>query len=367
MVMKILATNMTVLSRGAIDVDSNGSALWYNCAVSTQAIHATELTKRFTSSDSIGQIIRQPLGRSRREVVAVDQVSLEVRTGELFGLLGPNGAGKTTLIKLLCTLVTPTSGSAQIEGIDLHHASRVLQVVGMASGDERSFYWRLSGRANLEFFAALYGLDRSAARQRAAELLEQFDLVTQAERPFRTYSSGQKQRLSIARALLHRPRVLFLDEPTRSLDPTATMNLHVFIEEELLRRAGMTILLTTHRLDEAQRLCQRIAIMDRGRIQACGTPDELRARLSHTISYELRVGGLATELADLGAGLPGQLSQTPLPGANTWLLKLDTVDGETALAALISRIVQAGGEVYDVVRERPSLETVFQRFTASGR
>jgi ABC-2 type transport system ATP-binding protein len=325
--------------------------------VSTPAIHAEELTKRFASPDSFSRIIRQPIGRPRREVVAVDQVSLDVRAGELFGLLGPNGAGKTTLIKLLCTLITPTSGSAQIEGIDLHHASRVLQVVGMASGDERSFYWRLSGRANLEFFAVLYGLDRRAAQQRAAELLTQFGLAEQAERPFRTYSSGQKQRLSIARALLPRPRVLFLDEPTRSLDPTATMNLHGFIEEELLRREGMTILLTTHRLDEAQRLCQRIAIMDKGRIQACGTPDELRARLSHTISYELRVAGLATDPAALGAGLPGQLRWTPLPAANAtgivsgaWLVKLEATGGEAALAALIGRIVQAGGQVQDVSR-----------------
>ncbi len=348
------------------------TGLWYNRCVSALAIETHDLTKRFFIPDPLQHRLKQPWARPGREITAVDHVTLAVREGEMFGLLGPNGAGKTTLIKLLCTLIVPTSGSARIGGIDLQHTGRVQALVGMASGDERSFYWRLSGRDNLEFFAALYGLKPDAARRRVAQLLAQFDLVDRADRPFRTYSSGQKQRLSIARALLHHPRILFLDEPTRSLDPTATMHLHTFIEEELLRREGMTILLTTHRLDEAHRLCQRIAIMDGGRIQACGTPDELRASLGPTVVYELRVAGLPAGAGGsrplLGEdGFGDRLSVTALSEPDTWLFALRTDAGadDTALPTLVERIILAGGRVQDVAREQPSLESVFRRFTSS--
>lgn len=341
--------------------------------VSTQspqyAIIVQELTKCFTLPQPLStwwRGLRRPRSAqasATRSIVAVDCVTFQVGWGELFGLLGPNGAGKTTLIKLLCTLILPTSGQAWIAGHPLNEATHIRQVIGMASGDERSFYWRLSGRHNLEFFAALYGLDRRNAAQRAQELLEQVGLTAEADRPVRTYSSGQKQRLSIARALLHRPRILFLDEPTRSLDPIATMHLHDFIEQELVRRQGMTVFLTTHRLDEAQRLCQRIAIMDHGRLRAWGTPDELRASLGAVVRYRLRVHGLTANLDELASGLPGHVQSHWLRQPGNGLIELETSDGEAALAALIQRIVAAGGEIRDVRSERPSLEQVFQRFT----
>ena len=208
--------------------------------MSVLGIQTDELSKYFTTPRSMRQLIRSPLsGRKsddKRTTVAVDHVSLEVRAGELYGLLGPNGAGKTTLIRLLSTMIIPSSGSGAVFGIDLHHSGQIRQMVGMATGDERSFYWRLSGRNNLEFFGVLCGLDGSKNHRRAIELLDQVGLTEKADLPFRTYSSGQKQRLSIARALLHRPQMLFLDEPTRSLDPTATFRLHEFIETELLQR-----------------------------------------------------------------------------------------------------------------------------------
>lgn len=328
------------------------------------AIRTDGLTKRFPIPTPWRQRLRRPLARSQREVVAVDQVSLEVREGELFGLLGPNGAGKTTLIKLLCTLVEPTAGSAQVGGVDLRHTARVLAQVGMASGDERSFYWRLSGRHNLEFFAALYGLRPAAARRRVAELLEQFELTEQADRPFSTYSSGQKQRLSIARALLHRPRVLFLDEPTRSLDPTAASHLHRFIQEELQGREGITILLTTHRLEEAQRLCHRIGIMHRGRLRACGTVPELRSALAYPTIYVLRVSGLAALPGWPALGQGTRIAATPLPGDGAWQVRLETNDGETALPELLSSLVRAGARVHAMEQEQASLEHIFQRLTA---
>lgn len=331
------------------------------------AIWTDQLSKQFTLPRSMPELLRQGLGRRSphpdRTVTAVDGVTFHVRPGELYGLLGPNGAGKTTLIKLLCTMIAPTSGRGSIFGVDLASSNQIRQMIGMASGDERSFYWRLSGRYNLEFFGALCGLNEQDARRRAGELLEKVDLSGHADRPFRTYSSGQKQRLSIARALLHRPRLLFLDEPTRSLDPTATMRLHEFIEQDLLRAEGMTILLTTHRLDEAAQLSQRIGIMQGGRLQAEGTPDELRARLGPTVTYRLHVAQLIPDLTSLEAGLPGQLRAWPSDANGAWVVEMGVTDNEAALSALIQRIVESGGQVRDVQRDLPSLDLVFQRFT----
>jgi len=331
------------------------------------AIHTEELSKHFTTPRTWRQMLRAPRSGQKslnnRTTVAVDHVSLEIRAGELYGLLGPNGAGKTTLIKLLSTMIVPSSGNGMIFGASLHQSGKIRQMVGMATGDERSFYWRLTGRHNLEFFGALCGLSESQARRRATELIEQVGLTDKADRQFRTYSSGQKQRLSIARALLHRPRMLFLDEPTRSLDPTATFRLHEFIETELLRRNGMTILLTTHRLDEADRLSHRIGIMDKGQLRAQGTPDELRARLGPTVGFKIAVTGLTVDPTALGVGLPGAFQAEPMAEAGSWLLEIQATDSEQALAACINRIVEAGGQIRDVQRELPSLDQVFQRFT----
>ena len=331
------------------------------------AIHTEELSKYFTTSRTWRQMLRAPCSSQKslnnRTTVAVDHVSLEVRAGELYGLLGPNGAGKTTLIKLLSTMIVPSSGNGTIFGANLHQSGQICKMVGMATGDERSFYWRLTGRHNLEFFGALCGLSESQARRRATELLEQVGLTDKADRQFRTYSSGQKQRLSIARALLHRPRMLFLDEPTRSLDPTATFRLHDFIETELLQRNGMTILLTTYRLDEADRLSHRIGIMDKGQLRAQGTPDELRARLGPTVGFKIAVTGLTGDPKALGVALPGAFQAEPMGEAGSWLLELQATDSDQALAACINRIVEAGGQIRDVQRELPSLDQVFQRFT----
>jgi ABC-2 type transport system ATP-binding protein len=334
-----------------------------------QAIQTEQLSKQFLLPRGWAALFRPGLRRrsdATRSVTAVDDVSLTVNEGELYGLLGPNGAGKTTLIRLLCTMIVPSSGRGAIFGIDLSESNRIRQVIGMASGDERSFYWRLSGRHNLEFFAVLYGLSEEQARRRADELLAKVDLLSHADRPFRTYSSGQKQRLSIARALLHHPRLLFLDEPTRSLDPTATLRLHDFIEQDLLRGEGMTILLTTHRLDEAARLSKRIGIMNAGRLQAQGTPDELRARLGSVASYRLHVSHLAGDPASLSSDLPGRLRAYPGSQGGSWTLDLDDASGEAGLAELLRRIVLAGGQVLDVQREQVSLEQVFQRFTQTA-
>ena len=238
----------------------------------TWAIQTFALTKRFPAQS----VLRGLISRSGPESPAVNGVDLSIKPGELFGLLGPNGAGKTTLIKMLCTLVSPTSGTARVNGFDLSQETEIKASIGLVTSDERSFYWRLTGRQNLEFFAQLHHIPHDQIRNRVDEVLEQVDIGSISDRRFTTYSTGIRQRLSIARALINRPRILFLDEPTKGLDPEATERLHTLIREKLVNQQGITTFLTTHDLLEAETLCDRIAIMNSGQIRACGTLDELR-------------------------------------------------------------------------------------------
>jgi len=250
----------------------------------TWAIQTTNLHKQFPITSGWRQFV-QP---SRLAPPAVDNVNLTVKQGELFGLLGPNGAGKTTLIKLLSTLVLPTSGTAKLFDIDLEHEADIRDMLGLVTSDERSFYWRLSGRENLEFFSALQGLDSKRIADRIETTLHNVGLEDVSDKRFQTYSSGMRQRLAIARALLSEPRLLFLDEPSRGLDPNAVQQLHKLIRN-LVKESGVTIFLTTHNLDEAEQLCDRLAIMDKGRIRAYGTIKELHQSLNMRGEFKLRV------------------------------------------------------------------------------
>ena len=239
------------------------------------AIQTQALTKRFPPQSGL----RRLLARPEPAPPAVDGVTLTVGSGEMFGLLGPNGAGKTTLIKMLCTLVIPTSGAAYINGFDLTQESAIKASIGLVTSDERSFYWRLSGRQNLEFFAHLHNIPDEEIKGRVQGALDTVGLGQIADNRFLTYATGMRQRLSIARALLNRPRLLFLDEPTKGLDPLATQRLHRLIREQLVDEQGITVFLTTHDLTEAEGLCDRLAIMNQGHIVACGTLDELVGKI----------------------------------------------------------------------------------------
>lgn len=213
-------------------------------------------------------------------ITPVDGVDLFVRKGEVFGILGPNGAGKTTLIKILCTLILPTGGEARVDGFDVvKESGRVRESIGLVTTDERSFYWRLTGRQNLEFFASLHNFYSDDARDMVDELLGVVDLKSAADERFLNYSAGMKQRMAIARGLLNDPSVLFMDEPTRSLDPGAAQGLRNFIKDEIVRERGKTIFISTHNLEEAEHLCDRVAIFDDGRIKVVGSPNDLKADL----------------------------------------------------------------------------------------
>jgi len=223
---------------------------------------------------SIGKTYRPPFwglagfGRGLRKVDALREVTLSVGRGEIFGLMGPNGAGKTTLLRLLATLLPPSRGGGRIGGADLvRQAATVRRLVALASGEERGFYWRLSGRENLEFFAGVLGISPSAGRRRADEVLELVDLLPMAHQPVAQYSTGMRQRLGIARALLGTPAVLLLDEPTRSLDPMNALGVQTLVGR-LAADWGTTVVLATHNLDEAERICSRVAILVDGTLRA---------------------------------------------------------------------------------------------------
>jgi ABC-2 type transport system ATP-binding protein len=237
-------------------------------------------------------------------VEAVRGISFRVAEGELFGLLGPNGAGKTTTIKMLITLLLPTAGEARVLGLDVvREAHEVRKRIGYVFGGERGLYERLSGLDNLRYFAELYGLSGKRQRARIEEVLELVGLSGRERERVEGYSRGMRQRLHIARGILHDPPVLFLDEPTIGVDPVGARDLRATIAG--LVEAGKTVLLTTHYMFEADSLCDRVAVIARGRIVAEGTPGELKRHVVHRTVIEVEVFGIAERELDRLRGLPG--------------------------------------------------------------
>ena len=213
----------------------------------------------------------------KEPVEALRDVSFDVNTGEIFGLIGRNGAGKTTLTKIVATLVQPTTGNVSVRGHDsVNDDEHVRRQIGLSTAEERSFYWRLTSEQNLMFFARLHGLSDRAAKQRIKELFAKLELEELARRRFGELSTGNKQRLAVARALLSSPPVLLLDEPTRSLDPLAAARMREMIRSLAQQDPPVTILFTSHNLAEVETLCARVAIISRGRIRAIDTPRNLR-------------------------------------------------------------------------------------------
>jgi len=245
-----------------------------------------------------------PWRGASHEVEAVRGVDFAVERGELFGLLGPNGAGKTTTIKMLITLLLPTSGSARVLGHDVVEDPRaVRRRVGYVFGGDRGLYERLSGLDNLRYFAELYGVPAREQKARIAELLELAGLAGREKERVEGYSRGMRQRLHIARGLLHKPEVLFLDEPSIGIDPVGARELRATVAD--LRNAGTTVLLTTHYMFEADELCDRIAVIADGRIVAEGTPADLKSRVGEGSVVEVEVFGAAGSVLPALRALPG--------------------------------------------------------------
>jgi ABC-2 type transport system ATP-binding protein len=237
------------------------------------------------------------LRRKTKEVVAVDDISFEVQPGELFGLLGPNGAGKTTTTKMLTTLLIPSGGTARILGYDVVKQAEVIRAkIGFIFGGERGLYWRLSGIDNLRYFASLYHVDPEVSRKRIPYLLELVGLADRGNEKVEGYSRGMKQRLHVARTLLHDPEILFLDEPTIGLDPVGARDLRQIIRN--LQAEKKTLLLTTHYMFEADALCQRIAVINHGCIIALDTPEGLKRHVRDLSVIELEVFGIPLEIVE---------------------------------------------------------------------
>ena len=244
-------------------------------------IETHDLTKKFALQKGFIDFFMHPF--SKNEIMAVESVSIKIGKGELFGILGPNGAGKTTLIKLLCTLILPTAGTAYVNGYNvIEDSEKVRKSIGFITADERSFYWRLTGRQNLNFFASLHNFYSYDARKKVDALLSIVGLKNRADDRFLSYSAGMKQRMAIARGLLNDPEVVFMDEPTKGLDPRTAQNLRGFIKERIVKEQGKTVFLSTHHLGEAEQLCDRIAIIDEGEIEVIGSPEELKSDLDKT-------------------------------------------------------------------------------------
>jgi ABC-2 type transport system ATP-binding protein len=291
------------------------------------------------------------------EVRALDGVDLVAAQGQVLGLLGPNGAGKTTLVRVLATLLKPDAGTARVLGLDVQRdAAALRERIGLA-GQYAAVDENLTGLENLTMVGRLYGASRSSAKARARELLERFDLLDAAGRPTKTYSGGMRRRLDLAAALVAKPPVLFLDEPTTGLDPRSRLSLWAVIED--LVAGGTTALLSTQYLDEADRLADTIAVIDRGRLIAEGTSDQLKDRLgSERLEVRLDAGAdVQTAVQALAA-----MSDEP-PIAEDGLVKLSVRERSGAIVAAVHRLSDAGVGVDDLSLRRPTLDDVFLALT----
>jgi ABC-2 type transport system ATP-binding protein len=285
------------------------------------------------------------------DLEAVRGIDLDVHSGEIFGFLGPNGAGKSTTISMLCTLLTPSAGSARVAGIDVtHDPAAVRQRIGLVFQDP-SLDDQLTGRENLEFHAFIYSVPASERRKRIDEMLDLLQMSDRAASQVRTYSGGMKRRLEIARGMLHQPQILFLDEPTLGLDPQTRKSIWTHLNE-LRSKKGVTIFMTTHYMDEAE-YCDRIAIIDRGRIVALGTPDELKAKVG---------GDVVTITSSQPDAAAREIEETlgVTPSRDNGALRMEVSDGKKFVPRLVRELTVP---VDTVTLRRPSLDDVFLKLT----
>ncbi|MGH9967069.1 MAG: ABC transporter ATP-binding protein [Pyrinomonadaceae bacterium] len=293
---------------------------------------------------------------------ALRDVSFAVRRGEIFGLIGRNGAGKTTLTKIVATLVQPTVGTVSVNGFDsVRDDEKVRTQVGLSGAEERSFYWRLTLDENLMFFARLYGMKDRVARQRINELFAQLELEENARKRFGELSTGNKQRLAVARALLPSPPVMLLDEPTRSLDPLAASRMREMIRSLAHQEQPVTILFTSHNLAEVETLCDRVAIISSGQIRAIDSPKNLRSLSSDSEVVRLTIVGLTRD--HIEGVLAARINQVQYePRLDKLQISFTRRAVDDTLDFVVREIHRLGGKILDVESERPSLLDVLESY-----
>lgn len=326
------------------------------------ALSITDISKRYIVRRSWSETVRAPF--SRTYASALRGISFEAGAGEIVGLLGANGAGKTTLLKILSTLVLPDSGSARICGFDVvRSADRVRALVSPVTADERSLEWRLDATENLRFYAALGGLRPGAARARVAELLEQVGLRATGGKLVGQFSSGMRQRLLVARALLRNPRVLLLDEPTRSMDPIAARSFRDMVRDEIVVRQQCTVIIATHDPEEALELCDRVAILDRGRLLALDTPRGL-AREYGDDTYRIFTSTPEHEAFRAWRAHASVAGPEGSDGIGSIDIRIER---GTEAADVLNAMVHAGARVHGFEKLRPSLADIIERVAAGDR
>lgn len=302
-------------------------------------------------------LIAQDLRKSFGDFEAVKGISLQVARGEVFGLLGPNGAGKTTMISMLTGLLGPSGGQITVDGLDLKsHTHEVKARMGLVP-QEMALYLTLSARQNLTFFGRIYGLKGKELRQRVDEVLEMIGLTERADDPIKDYSGGMKRRVNIGAGLLHKPQILFLDEPTVGVDPQSRNA--IFESVEALNRAGMSVMYTTHYMEEAQRLCHRVAIVDEGKLIALDTPTSLIRSLGSGVVMLGVTGAAPEDLAERIAQMPAVRSAAQTDGQ----LKIETQRLQEALMHTLDITNQLDVRITSLEILEPNLESVFLHLT----
>ena len=328
------------------------------------AIEVRGLTKIFRATRG-----REKGGKKDDKVTAVDRIAFDVRKGELFGLLGPNGAGKTTTIRMLSTILIPDEGEAFVGGHSVtKQESKVRSILGVITGGDRGLYWRLSGRDNLMFFARLYNMPDHAAKERIDLLLETVGLTERADDLVERYSRGMRQRLHIARGLIHDPPIVLMDEPTLGLDPAVSRSLREIIKTKLQREQGKTIMLTTHYMWEAESLCDRIAIINHGRIIAIGTPDEIKSSVRLGSSLSIKVTAFPSSVRSAIESMQGveRVVHEGTAEDGTSQLKILGHNLGGNVAPIVDLLVKNGIQVLSFEQRSPSLEDAYVSLVGEG-
>ena len=327
----------------------------------TCPIETCNLTKKFPVIKRYRDLLVHPF--RKKEITALYNVNLRVEKGELFGLLGPNGAGKTTLIKTLCTLILPTSGEVFVNGLEVSkNGKSIRKTIGYVIGDERSFYWRLSGKQNLRFFATLNNIPKGAAAERIESLLNFMELTGDGDRLFKDYSTGMRQKLAIARGLLTDPEIIFLDEPTNGLDPVTAQNLKSLLKDRLVKEEGKTVICATHNLQDVEELCDRIAIIHKGVIRFSGTVEEVKAQFDQTRIYVVQLKGHEEEWLRKVTNLPlvkKVISKSSFRDIMT--IEIEITGGSRNITGVVRDIIGQGGELLSLHEKESSLKELFSR------
>ena len=339
------------------------------------SIQTVNLTKFFKKRKHKG-IFGFLKGKTKKErsehkediTVALDHVNTKIHSGELFGLLGPNSAGKTTFIKCLSTMLIPDEGTAIVNGFDIRKQTSLVRAsIGLVVGGERTLYWKLTARDNLMYFASLYKIPRRLTRERVNELLEMMGLSDRADERLEDYSTGMRQKVAIARALLHNPPVLLLDEPTLGLDPVFARQIRNQIRE-LCEKEGKTVLLATHYMEEADELCDRIAVINDGKIVAVDTPDRLKAMVKETELLEVACYNPPSDIEDyLRRLLPDVEVVTLISGdekrGSPSRIKIIGGNAEKQVSEVVDVLHQKNVQITSVNISVPTLEDVFIKLT----